>query len=174
MSDTLAIFGILLALGIAFPGMLCAWWLLFPAAVERARVRLERTPGHCFWVGGAAAAAAIIPITILLALPAGPAKFAGALLIAAVLGVAGLGAAGLAALMGARLEPLAGGRLTPAGAFVRGAVALELAAFFPLIGWLVVIPLAVVTALGATVFALLRRAPAVLPAPAAEPAPAAN
>ena len=32
MSDVSAIFGTLLLIGIAFPGMLTAWWTLFPAA----------------------------------------------------------------------------------------------------------------------------------------------
>jgi hypothetical protein len=46
---------------------------------------------------------------------------------------------------------------------VRGAVALELAAVFPLAGWFVVLPLAIVTSLGATVFALLHWMPRVSP-----------
>ncbi len=41
MADVYAIFGTLLALGIAFPGMLTAWWLLFPRTVEGAQQRLS-------------------------------------------------------------------------------------------------------------------------------------
>jgi hypothetical protein len=173
MSDVFAIFGTLLALGIAFPGLLAAWWLLFPGTVERSRLRLEGTPWRCFWLGGIALAAASIPIAILLALPFGPSKLFGSLAISALLAVASLGAAGLAALMGARLAAHTGSGLSPAAAFLRGALALELAAAFPVIGWLIVIPLAIVTALGAAAFALLRWVPRVrLPAPAEQPAPA--
>jgi len=163
MADVSAIFGILLTLGLVFPGLLTAWWLLFPATVERARVRLDRSPWPCFWLGGVLTAALVIPIVVLLALPLGPAKFAGWTLIFAALGLSSLGAAGLAAKMAGQLERRSGGAASPLGAFVRAAVALELAAAFPLIGWFIVIPLAIVTALGATVFALLRWAPARLP-----------
>jgi hypothetical protein len=54
---------------------------------------------------------------------------------------------------------------------VRGAVALELAAVFPLIGWVIVIPLAIVTSLGATVFALLHWMPRVSPLPQGDYSP---
>ncbi|MCC7361648.1 MAG: hypothetical protein IT317_19345 [Anaerolineales bacterium] len=164
MADVSAIFGILLALGLVFPGLLTAWWLLFPATVERARLRLEVSPWPCFWLGGVVTAALVIPIVILLALPIGPAKLAGWVLMGGALAVASLGAAGLAAKMAGRLERL-GGTASPLGAFVRAAVALELAAAFPIIGWLVVIPFATVTALGATVFALLRWTPRTASAP---------
>jgi hypothetical protein len=61
---------------------------------------------------------------------------------------------------------------SPAAAFVRGAIALELAVIFPLLGWVLVFPLTIVTALGATGFALLRWVPKAAPAPiVAEPAP---
>jgi hypothetical protein len=166
MADVSAVFGSLLALGIVFPGMLTAWWLLFPATVERARLRLDRTPWPCFWLGGVAGAALLIPIALLLALPVGPAKLAGWSLIAAALGAASLGAAGLAAKMAQHLEARGSGG-SPLSTFVRAAVALELAAAFPVIGWFVVIPLATVTALGATLFALLRWAPAPRPLPVA-------
>jgi hypothetical protein len=170
MSDVLAIFGILIVVGIAFPGLLSAWWLLFPSTVERARLRLERTPWSCFFAGGVMLAAAAIPIVLLLALPFAPAKLAGWTAILFTLTIASLGGAGLAAKMGERLARRSDGRLSPAGAFVRGAVALELAAIFPVIGWLVIVPLASVVALGATAFAVLGWAPRAhaVPLPAAE------
>src|SRR5688572_33002645 len=164
MANISAFFGILLLLGIAFPGLLTAWWLLFPATVERARLRIERTPWRCFWLGGVMTAILLIPIVILLALPFGPAKFAGFVLISISLAFASLGAAGLAAKMAERLTHRSN-NLSAAGAFVRGAVALELAAIFPVLGWFIFIPLAIVTALGATVFALLHWVPAPQRAP---------
>jgi hypothetical protein len=160
MSDVTAIFGILLTLGIVFPGLLTSLWLIFPATVGRARTRLERTPWQCFWLGGVFTAVFSIPIVILIALPFGPAKFAGFALMSVALTVAALGAAGLAAKMGDHLTQNANG-LSRAGAFVRGAVALELAAGFPIIGWLIILPLAVVLSLGATAFALLHWMPRV-------------
>jgi hypothetical protein len=168
MADISTVFGILLTLGIVFPGMLTAWWLLFPATVERARLRLDRTPWLCFFVGGVITAVVAIPATILFVVPNGAVKFMGWVLVFVVLAVASLGAAGIAAKMGDRLARRSDG-LTPAGAFVRGAVALELAAAFPIIGWFIVIPLAIVTSIGATAFALLRWMPKVVaPQPIAD------
>jgi hypothetical protein len=158
MADVAAIFGLLLSLGIVFPGFLTAWWLLFPAVVERARVRLEATPWQCFWLGGVTTALLVIPITVLIALPVAPAKLLGWTGIASTLALASLGAAGLVAQMSRRLQSQSA--LSPAAAFVRSAIALELAAALPFIGWLVVVPLAVVVSLGATVFALVRWLPA--------------
>jgi hypothetical protein len=168
MADISAIFGILLSLGIVFPGMLTAWWLLFPATVERARLRLDRTPWKCFFVGGVVTAILAIPIVILFVIPNGVVQFAGWALLFITLAIASLGAAGLAAKMGERLSRRNSGGLTPVGSFVRGAVALELAAAFPVIGWVIVIPLATVTAVGATAFALLRWVPRPAPQPVAD------
>ena len=168
MADLSAVFGILLALGIVFPGLLTTWLLLFPMLVERAQVRLERTPWRCFWLGGVLAALLVAPVTVLLALPVGPAKLAGWVIILSSLSVASLGAAGLAARMAAQVQRGSPGQ-TPLGAFVRAAIALELAAAFPVIGWFVAVPLMIVTSLGATVFALLHA----MPAPMTMPAPAA-
>ena len=158
MADISALFGILLTLGILFPGLLTAWWLLLPGPVERARARLEHTPWQCFWLGGVATAMLVVPVVVLLALPLGPAKLAGWSLIFVALAVASLGAAGLAARMGERLQSVSPSQSALA-AFVRGALVLELAAGFPIAGWFFVIPLTIVTALGATVFALLRWEP---------------
>lgn len=158
MSDVSAIFGTLLVVGLAFPGMLVTWWLLFPAPVERARRRLEATPWKALWLGLGVALAFAVPILVLVALPIGPAKFLGWSLLAGALAVSGIGAAGLAAHMGAALAQRSSG-LSPSAAFLRGALALELAAVFPLLGWFLFVPLAVLACLGATAFALLKWAP---------------
>ena len=166
MADISAVFGILLALGIVFPGLLTAWRLLFPVMVERAQLRLELTPWHCFWLGGVLTAVLTVPVVVLLALPIGPAKLAGWVVIFATLSLASLGAAGLAARMASQVQRASPAQ-TPLGAFVRAALALELAAAFPVIGWFVVIPLVSVTTLGATVFALLHSVPALARGPVA-------
>lgn len=158
MADISALFGTLILLGIGFVGMLTALWLLFPATVERARLRLEYTPWRCFWLGGVLTAVAVIPIVILLLLPMGPAQFMGWTLIAAVLAISSIGFAGIAAKMGERLAGISTNS-SPAAAFVCGALALELAMAFPIFGWVFIMPLAIVTALGATGFALLHWMP---------------
>jgi hypothetical protein len=156
MGDVFAVFGGMLALGIALPGLLLAWSLLFPATIERARLRLEGMPWRCFWLGLAVLLAAGLPLAILFRVPAGPVQLVGWVGSFILLALASAGAAGLAALMGERLRGVGLATSAP-GALLRGAVALELAAIFPLIGWFIVIPLATICSLGAVVFALLRR-----------------
>jgi hypothetical protein len=168
MGDVFAIFGGLLAVGIALPGLLLALSLLLPATVERARARIERAPWRCFWAGLAGLLALGLPLGLLASNGAGPAQLAGLVGLFALLALCSLGAAGLAARMGEQLRRVGLPASAP-GALLRGAVALELAAAFPLVGWFVLMPIAATCALGAALLALLRRDPR----PAAEAQPAA-
>lgn len=160
MADISAIFFILLILGVAFPAMLTAWRLLFPNLIQRAQTRVEKSLAASFWLGLIVVIALVVPIFVLMALPIGPAKTLGWILLGASLAFASVGWAGIAAHLGERMKQ-AGNNYTPLNAFLRGAVILELASFFPLLGWLFVwIPLLVI-AFGATAFALLNWMPRV-------------
>jgi len=159
MADITAIFGILIFLGISYPGLLFAWKLLLPKIVERGQVRLEATPWSCFWLGSGVAVVSAVSITILFALPFGPAELIGFSLLVLVLAFSTLGAAGLAGWMGDEILRRMDGNISTTGAFLRGAIAIELAAAFPLIGWFIFIPLSSITVLGASTFALLRWLP---------------
>ncbi|NWG06450.1 MAG: hypothetical protein HXY35_07160 [Chloroflexi bacterium] len=158
MADISAIFFILLIISIAFPSMLTAWWLLFPAVVARAQIRVEKTLARTFWLGLVIVVALTIPIVILLALPFGPAKFLGWVLLAASLALSSIGSAGIAAHLGEQMKQT-GSNYSHLSAFLRGTVVLELAAFFPVLGWFFLWPLALITAFGATGFALLNWTP---------------
>jgi hypothetical protein len=157
MADISAIFFILLILGIAFPVMLTAWWLLFPSLITRAQARVDKTPARTFWLGFLILIGLGVPIVILLALPFGPAKFLGWILLSASLALSSIGSAGIAAHLAYRLTQH--GNTTQLGGFIRGAVVLELTAFFPVIGWFFLWPLLLITAFGATGFALLNWLP---------------
>jgi uncharacterized protein involved in cysteine biosynthesis len=158
MADISAIFFILLTLGVAFPAMLAAWWLLFPNLITRAQTRIEKSLSSTFRFGLVIVIALTIPIIILFALPFGPAKFLAWILLIASLALSTIGSTGIAAHLGDRMKN-ASNNLTTLGAFIRGAVVLELAAFFPAIGWLFLLPIALITAFGATGFALLNWMP---------------
>lgn len=158
MADISAIFFILLIISVAFPSMLTAWWLMFPAVVARAQTRVEKTLAGTFWLGLVIVVALTIPIVILLALPFGPAKFLGWILLATSLAFSSIGSAGIAAHFGERMKQT-GNSYSPLSAFLRGAILLELAAFFPVLGWLFLWPLALITAFGATGFALMKWMP---------------
>lgn len=158
MADISAFFFILLILGVAFPAMLTTWWLLFPSVVSRAQTRVDKTPWGTFWMGLVIVVAVTVPIIILLALPFGPAKFIGWILLAASLAFSSIGSAGIAAHLSERMTK-AGNSFTPLGGFIRGSVILELAAFFPVLGWFFIWPLLLIMAFGATGFALLNWKP---------------
>jgi hypothetical protein len=171
MSDVLAITMILALVFVSYPGLLLLYRLLFPERIAAAAGRLERSPGACFALGLALLGVFGLPGAALISLPAGPVKLAGWLWLGAGWLAVTLGAAGLAALLGRRIEAGAAAPLSPAGSFVRGALALELASAFPILGWLVVLPLLTCLSLGAALFAALKWAPA--GRAASRPAPAA-
>lgn len=174
MADVYAVFGTLLALGIAFPGMLTAWRLIFPELTERASHRLDHTPWKALLLGAVLAGPLALVLAVLSASPYGPVKFVGAIGLIGMLAFASLGASGLAAVMGRRLAAAAGGGLSELAGFVRGALALELAAAFPIIGWMLVIPTVTLAGLGAAAFAVLGWMPSAAAAhssPAGQPEP---
>jgi hypothetical protein len=166
LGDVFAVLALLIGLGIALPGLLLAWSLLLPGTVARAQTRLRITPGRCMALGAIWLVTGLAPAAALMGTRAGPAQFLGWLIIAALLTLASLGAAGMAALMGERLRG-GGAAASVHGGLVRGAITLELAGVFPIIGWFIAIPLITITSLGAGLFALLRWAPHMAPAPAA-------
>ena len=130
MADVLALLGAVLALVVVFPGIIIAWRQIFPATVECARLRLDRTPWRCFWLGCITTFILLSPVVTLLALPLELTRLVGCSLFFIVLAFAGLGAAGLAAMIGGRLVPHASNSISPTATSVPGAIALELAAGF--------------------------------------------
>jgi hypothetical protein len=154
MADVLAIAVILTALGLAYPALIGALRLFFPERIERIHARLEARPVRCFWIGLGLGLLVGIPAALLAASPAGFFKFIGWALISLSLGASALGAAALAQILDGRL--LAAGR-SPAPSWMRGAVLIELAAAFPIIGWFLVFPISTLAAFGAALPVLLGR-----------------
>jgi hypothetical protein len=159
IGDVTTVFALLAAMGIVFPGMLLAWSLLFPGMVERSRERVARTPGKTLVFGLIVSFAASIPIGILNAL-AGPFQFVAYLGGFVWLTLATIGAAGIALMMGERLRGHGVNATTPGG-LLRGAIALEFAVVFPVIGWFIVFPIVLLASVGASVLALLHWTPGV-------------
>src|SRR5262245_32734575 len=132
IGDALTVFAILGALGFVFPGLLLGWSLIMPGAVGRAHERISRTPWKSLLLGIFALIIAGLPDALLLR-EAGPLQFFGFVGLFILLALASIGAAGLAGMMGERLRGH-GVQVTVPGALVRGAIALEFAVIFPLIG----------------------------------------
>ena len=114
----------------------------------------------------------VVPIVVLLAYLLGRPSWPAGCIIVISVSFASLGAAGLAGRMAGQIQRASPG-LSSLAAYVRSAVALELAAAFPVIGWFVAVPLLTVAALGATVFALLHSVPGQTSAPLAAAAASA-
>ena len=118
------------------------------------------SPWRCFWTGLVAAVGIALPAIILINLPLGLLKFMGWSLMGLGLGLSVFGAAGLAGLMASRIKSASPGTPTEFGTFVRAAVMIELAAIFPLLGWLAFFPISLLISLGAALLTWLRGAPA--------------
>jgi hypothetical protein len=148
MADMYAIFGSLILIGLSYPALLTAWWLLFPEKVESARLQITGRPIKSFGKGLIYGLAAAVPAGILFNLPTQFTQVLGWIWLILVLGSASLGSAGITAELGLRLNWKNDGSFQSLGAFLRGAVIWELASIFPVIGWLLIIPLGTITALG--------------------------
>ena len=159
MADIYAIFGILVLLGVSYPAMLTTWWLICPEKVEESRMRIIEAPRRSFGLGVASAAVAAIPAALFFTLPFQFTQVLGWIWLVIVLGVASLGASSIASDLGLRVNWKNDGAFLSLGAFLRGAVILELASAFPMIGWLLIIPVGTLISIGAAVPSILGRKP---------------
>jgi hypothetical protein len=128
--------------------------LLLPKVTANTAARLSKTPGRSFVLGVPVAAAFLLWIAITSQVPFGLIRATSFLAALVGMGLGTLGAAGMARVLGERLQPLSGHSSTLNG-LVRGALVYELACLFPIVGWLLFIPLAGVMVMGAAVFGLL-------------------
>jgi hypothetical protein len=170
MSDVYLAFGILLSLGLVFPGLITTWWLLFPGLTSRAERRVSVRPILAFAVGAFLTITITVMVLILVNVPLPGANFLAAALVVGALAIATVGAAGLTSWMASRLRERTNPGLSEAASFLRAVVALELAAAFPIIGWFLFIPLCVIVSLGAASLALFGSKSQHQAAPAAESA----
>lgn len=129
---------------------------LAPSFVERAAEDVERRPARCAFTG-----AAVLGLTLLLVAVGGAAgpvlKIVSLLALALATGLAALGLSAVAARVGASLWGGDEAR-SPFRQVLRGGLVTLLAALVPFFGWLVIAPLALVVAVGASTRAALRRA----------------
>jgi hypothetical protein len=153
------LFGLYFILGLSLTGLLTTWWLLFPGRVAAAHARVARTPGRTFAMGLAGITGSAVPILVLFSQPGGPVSMMGAILTVLALTFATLGSAGIASVMAERLGARSEPAMSAPAAYLRGVVALELAAAVPVLGWVVFVPIALIFSMGAAIFAVLHWAP---------------
>lgn len=165
VNDLLSLLLIVLSIVVGLSALLLVCDVVFTSIVGRARVTIERMPIRAFVVGlvnmlffGLIAAALLSKGQTVRLLGVG----VGTILLSFV----ALGLAAVARFVGERLRP---NDPSPVRRLLAGALALELAASAPFVGWFVVPILAGVIGYGAIIIALLWRRPA-----RAETAPAAD
>lgn len=149
---------------------LVCYWLLFeacaPARVERARLNYERRPVRTFLLGLLVSAPVVVVTVVLLTAPVRPLKALGAVAMMLLILTGLLGSAGFARLIGERLSsPL--DACQPWRRVLRGGFVLSVSFALPFIGWVLALPLTLISGVGAAI----SRAPESSPSP---PAPVAT
>ncbi|HRI86976.1 MAG TPA: hypothetical protein PLJ47_03435 [Candidatus Hydrogenedentes bacterium] len=139
-----------------------SYWLLFEAlfrrAVKGASLAYEAHPYRVTIIGAVVAAPLFVAGLALLNSAAGL-KLVGAILVSGLLLIGLLGSAGLARLVGMRLAS-ATDQHYPWRRVLRGGIILSITFVLPIIGWFVVLPLTLVSGVGAIIVSRWgRRAP---------------
>ena len=156
LSSTIFVVVVILALLLSLTGYFLLARALFPAFVGRAERAFADRPIVVFALG--------VPVALVLALvsigllnaPNGALRIIGFLVSGVCLGFTFAGTAGLAARIGQGLaSPSDEGR--DWSRLLRAGIVLELSMLFPILGWFLVVPIAVIGGAGAATLALLRR-----------------
>ena len=152
--------------------------VLFPRRVEGGRVMLERLPLAAFALGFFLTLVLGGISVALLNAPLGFLKMLGWLFAAPLMVVGTVGGGSFAKLIADRISPMSGD-MPPFAALVRGGAVQAFAGLFPIVGWFVIAPLAIITAIGAGTLGLVLPHPRpekvarpqvrVAPAPVGEP-----
>lgn len=153
--------------------VVCYWLLfeaVFPRVVEGARDRYERHPKRALLVGLLVTAPTLLLGAAFASAPAALAKFLGITLLLALLLVSLVGSAGLAELVGGRLASAVDAQW-PWRRVLRGGTVLAVTFVLPLAGWFVVLPVTLVSGVGAAVLAWRSRPALPEAAPAGAPEP---
>lgn len=156
-----------LALIATWGGLLLTTALLFPVHTKRAEYALETDPKKSFLKGLGVLAMLIFSLA-LQNIPFPLVKLAGFGFTLLLLSLVVLGGAGTAHLMGRRISEMQEKR-TSFTSLAGGSVVYSLAIGFPIIGWFLFAPIALVFAMGAGWSAIRPRRQKI--APAATPAP---
>jgi len=167
LADVLAVLAGLAIAGAGFGSVSLILSILAPALVARSAERIERRPGRSLGIGLLLLLAILISAGAFLKVPSPFARLAGIGAILLGLSLAVLGGAGMAAALGRRLRG-ADPRALNIREMLRGVFLLESAVLFPIVGWFVVLPAALLVALGAGLGATFR--PGSSPVAAAAPA----
>ncbi|MAD79472.1 MAG: hypothetical protein QGG71_01605 [Pirellulaceae bacterium] len=155
MSTLFSIISVIGGLGLSMTATALLAAALFPGWVARARQRVTRMPVRTFLVGLLVGTFFMVIGSAMIS-AGGPVGFFGGIVVAGTLGFALAGSAGVAMSIGAGL-PSAADVERPWQAIIRGWVVLFLASLMPILGWFVLLPIALLMGFGAAVLGLFGR-----------------
>ena len=156
IGDVLGVAGLLFAVGICSWAIMMATALLFPSRCRTAKDAIEATPRQTLIKGFLITVVVGIVGIAFLSSPFGPLKLLGTTILTGLLAVAAVGAGGLAQLLGSRLKAMQND-MSEYGLVCRGAGIVFLCAIAPFIGWFLIGPVILATAVGAGARALVGR-----------------
>lgn len=155
IGDVLAAIAAVCGVGATWAATVLLTALAFPARAERAQGALLLSPGACLGRGAGAALLGTLAVLVLNHSPLG--KLLSVLVVACLAALAALGSAGIVRLLGERIQTT-GTSLSPFAALTRGTALYVVAGFLPVVGWFLIVPLALLLSVGSGV-AACRRAP---------------
>jgi len=122
--------------------------VVMPARVESARARIESAPGRCALRGAGLLVVALIATLTTIHALVGPMRLLPFLLWGAILAAAVVGSAGIVQIVAARTADFGSPRINQ---LFRSATLYALAGLFPICGWMIVTPAALIVSLGAAI-----------------------
>lgn len=156
IGDVLAAIAAILAVGGAWIATLILTALAFPSRTARAHDSLLASPGACLARGaGITLAVALCALTVGHG-HTGPTRLVSGALWACLGMLAAIGSAGIVQLLGERITDI-GARMSPFSCLTRGAIVYVAAGFLPIVGWLLIAPIALLLSVGSGAATLGRR-----------------
>lgn len=156
LADVVAVIASLVGLLLAVPAVFLVARGVVPRIAEQCEGRFVRTPWLALLVGLPLQIPLLVPGLVLINVAPGPGKAVGFLWLGAAVGIALVGAGGLAARIGRHLRGPADDRRPWLGT-VKGGLVLTLASGIPILGWFLILPLALIAGSGAAVLGTLFR-----------------
>jgi hypothetical protein len=157
MADVFAIVFILAGLFIALPCLWLFYAALWPNAVGRAQERVQQMPVRTFFLG---AFVSLVLWGLVALLGRANLPVPAMLLAGFTVGFSLFGVAGFTRLIGSKMPSTID---IPWRAHLRGSIVVELSFLVPVVGWLLIFPIALTLGTGAATLAALSRTPARVP-----------
>lgn len=156
IGDIIGVIAFIVGVVIAYPALLVMLSIVLPRMTAKARQRLDRglrlplVVGIVVWVVWGGAGFTLLQV-------GGPPQLIGAILMLALSLWGTIGLAGLAQVFGARLTAVSERQPSALREWMSGAGVLTLSFAFPVLGWLILIPLATLIGAGAATLSLVTR-----------------